>query len=73
MNTFLIRTIQADDNKALATIIRDTLAEFKANKPGTVYFDPTTDNLFQLFETPDSAYFIAESRGSLSLFNSYLG
>ena len=42
------------------TIIKNTLKEFGANKPGTVYFDPTTDHLFELFSAPDSAYFIAE-------------
>ena len=36
----------------LAQIIRTSLAEFGANKPGTVYFDPTTDALYELFQTP---------------------
>lgn len=54
-----IRTIEPADNPALATIIRSTLAEFGANHPGTVYFDSTTDALFQLFQTPGSIYFVA--------------
>ena len=37
---------------ASQSIIRRTLAEFGANKPGTVYFDPTTDDLFKLFSAP---------------------
>jgi hypothetical protein len=40
MNPAEIRTIQPADNKALATIVRDSLAEFGANKPGTVFYDP---------------------------------
>jgi len=28
--------------------------------PETVYFDPTTDNLFELFRAPGSEYWIAE-------------
>ena len=60
MQDFLIRTIQPGDDKALATIIRDTLAEFKANKPGTVYFDETTDHLSDVFKASGSIYFVAE-------------
>lgn len=59
MNTPVIRTIRPQDNPFIATIIRNTLAEFGANKPGTVYFDPTTDALYELFQTPRSVYFIA--------------
>lgn len=60
-----IRTIQPSDNRELAVIVRDTLTEFGANVPGTVYFDPTTDTLFELFQTPRSAYFVAEAEGKL--------
>ena len=60
-----IRAIKPDDNLMLAQIIRTSLAEFGANKPGTVYFDPTTDALYELFQTPGSAYFVAEADGDL--------
>lgn len=56
-----IRPIQPSDNPALAKIIRDTLTEFDANHPGTVYYDATTDALFELFQRPLSAYYVAES------------
>lgn len=55
-----IRTIEPTDNAAMATIIRTALTEFKANKPGTVYYDPTTDALYELFQsTPKSIYYVA--------------
>ena len=54
-----LRTIQKEDNVQLAQIIRDTLTEFKANKPGTVYYDETTDQLFELFQKPGSIYYVA--------------
>jgi putative acetyltransferase len=54
-----IRLIEPQDNIALAKVIRAALTEFGANKPGTVYFDPTTDALFELFKTPGSVYYIA--------------
>lgn len=61
-----IRPIAPHDNTAMANIIRRSLEEFGANRPGTVYFDDTTDHLFELFTSaPLSAYFIAEKDGIL--------
>ncbi|HEV7333067.1 MAG TPA: GNAT family N-acetyltransferase [Flavisolibacter sp.] len=61
-----IRTIQPQDNPALATIIRNTLEEFGANHPGTVYYDPTTDALYELFSsTSGSVYYVAEKEGKI--------
>jgi putative acetyltransferase len=65
MNNIIIRNIQPSDNFALAKIIRNALEEFKANKPGTVYFDDTTDNLFAVFKTAGSIYFVAEENGTI--------
>ena len=59
------RAIQAGDNEQLAKIIRTSLEEFKVSKTGTVYSDPTTDNLFKLFQTEGSIYFVAEEDGQL--------
>ncbi len=61
-----IRRLQKTDNKAIAQIIRSVLSEFNANKPGTVYFDPTTDDLYHLFKTEKSAYFIIEMDGEVA-------
>lgn len=65
MKNIIIRQIQAEDNAEIAVIIRKILSEFGANKPGTVFFDPTTDNLFQLFSAADSAYYVAEAEGNI--------
>lgn len=59
MQNVFIRTILPGDNPALAKIVRNTLAEFNAAKPGSVYYDPTTDNLFELFQKERSRYFTA--------------
>ena len=61
MNEIKIRQIRPTDNSALANIIRSTLAEFGANHPGTVYYDESTDHLYELFQQPGSVYFVAES------------
>lgn len=60
-----IRAITESDNAALAKLIRATLEEFNVPKIGTVYSDPTTDNLFALFQEKGSAYFLAEQDGEL--------
>ena len=65
MNNVVIRNIKPEDNPALARIVRNTLAEFGANHPGTVYYDPTTDNLFELFQADRARYFVAEVNGSI--------
>lgn len=61
----IIRNIEQGDNAALAKIIRDTLKEFKANKPGTVYYDKTTDHLYDVFKTAKSIYYVAELNGGI--------
>lgn len=60
-----IRPIEQSDNPVLAKIVRDTLAEFGANHPGTVYYDPTTDALYELFQAKGAGYFVAEMNGEV--------
>ena len=55
-----IRPIRDKDNTALAKIIRATFIEFAVPTARTVYEDPTTDDLFALFQTPGSFCFVAE-------------
>jgi len=61
----LIRPIESRDNAEMARIIRAALTEFGANKPGTVFFDPTTDDLTELFKKERSVYYVAEQNGIL--------
>lgn len=60
-----IREIIETDNVPIASIIRNALKEFGANKPGTVFFDPTTDDLFNVFHIANSRYFILEEEGDI--------
>ncbi|QNL50510.1 GNAT family N-acetyltransferase [Olivibacter sp. SDN3] len=55
-----LRIIKESDNKTLANILRKSLEEFNIPKEGTVYTDPATDNLYQLFQQPKSIYYVAE-------------
>lgn len=65
MEEINIRRLRHEDNAEIALIIRSVLAEFKANKPGTVYYDPTTDDLFSLFSDAQCEYWIAEYDGKI--------
>lgn len=60
-----IRTIQPADNIGIAAIIRNTLAEFGADRPGTVYFDSSTDALSEVFQTSRSIYYVALIQNTL--------
>ena len=60
-----IRNIEKSDNPFLSKIVKDTLAEFGANHPGTVYYDATTDILFELFQQEGAGYFVAEINGKI--------
>jgi putative acetyltransferase len=61
----IFRRIEKKDNKEIAELIRTVFREFKIDRPGTVYFDPTTNDLFALFQKPGSVYWIAEGDGKM--------
>lgn len=66
MEGVTIRPIAPGDNAGMASIIRRSLEEFGAARPGTVYYDDSTDHLFELFQsTPKSAYYVAVKDGLL--------
>jgi putative acetyltransferase len=59
------RNIEERDNAEIAGLIRQVFREFGIARPGTVYFDPTTDDLYALFQKPRSIYWIAEADGKI--------
>lgn len=56
----IIRPIQPSDNLILAKIIRQCFHDFSAPTSGTVYEDPTTDDLYSLFRKEKSVLWVAE-------------
>lgn len=60
-----IRPIEKSDNPKLSKIIKEVFEEFDAPKEGTVYVDPTTDDLFSLFKEKRSACFVGEIDGQV--------
>jgi putative acetyltransferase len=65
VNQITYRKIQQEDNPFMANVIRKALEEFGVARPGTVYTDPTTDALFELFKRPKSIYWIAEQNARI--------
>ncbi|MCZ2460865.1 MAG: GNAT family N-acetyltransferase [Chitinophagales bacterium] len=61
-----IRKLMPEDNAALAKVIRDTMTEFGVNKSNTVFDDPTTDHLYEVFQQKGSDYNIAEINGEIA-------
>ncbi len=59
------REIEKKDNKEIAALIRQVFREFKIDRPGTVCYDPTTDDLYNLFRAPGSVYWIAEDKNTI--------
>lgn len=68
----MIRTIQEEDNESCAAMIRRVFEEFGAQTKGTVYEDPTTDALFELFDRSDAELFVIvdeeEVKGSCGIY-----
>jgi putative acetyltransferase len=58
--SFQLRPITASDNTIVAEIIRTTLLEFGAAKPGTMYYDPNVYHTFEQFQKAGCAYFVVE-------------
>ncbi|WP_443944063.1 GNAT family N-acetyltransferase [Pedobacter sp. AW1-32] len=59
------RKLEEKDNASTAEMIRAVMREFKTDRPGTVYTDPTTDHLSEVFKIEGSAYWIAEQNGEI--------
>ncbi|SFI05801.1 GNAT family N-acetyltransferase [Halpernia frigidisoli] len=60
-----VRKIEEKDNLEIASIIRSCFDDFNAPKSGTVYVDPTTDHLYDLFKEKKSALFVAQENEKL--------
>ncbi|WP_319482223.1 GNAT family N-acetyltransferase [uncultured Draconibacterium sp.] len=60
-----IRKVKKSDNKHLADLIRAAFVEYNAPREGTVFSDPTTDNLFELFLNEKSVLWVAENDGEI--------
>ncbi|MBO4854323.1 MAG: GNAT family N-acetyltransferase [Oscillospiraceae bacterium] len=59
MGKYKIRPIEPQDDRAVERVIRDCLREFGADHAGTAWADPDLCRLSQVYDTPDSCYWVA--------------
>ena len=59
----IFRKVKKVDNLPLASMIREVFREHGAPHEGTVYSDPTTDDLYGLFRKSRSVLWVAEING----------
>jgi len=62
----VIRKVSERDSVQLASMIRTVFVEHNAPKSGTVYSDPTTDDLFALFKRESAILWVAELNGRIA-------
>lgn len=60
-----IRKVEQSDNVQLAHLIREVFEEHDAPRVGTVFSDPTTDNLHELFNNKKSVLWVVEEEGEV--------
>ena len=60
-----LRPIGAEDDLAIARIIRAVMPELGASGPGFAIHDPEVDTMSRAYSAPRSAYFIVESDGKV--------
>ena len=63
--SIVYRKIEKSDNAILSHLIKKVFEEFGIDIPGTVYTDPTTDALYELFQAPRSVFWIAEENDTI--------
>ena len=63
MSNFSIRPIHADDDAAMAAVIRTVMPEFGATGSGFAISDPEVDWMSRAYAAPRHAYFVVEHDG----------
>lgn len=66
MQAVQLRPICQQDNRPLAGIVRNTLLSFNAAVPGTAFYDPELDALFEAFQAPGSRYWVVEQNAGVA-------
>jgi len=61
----IIRPVEKKDNAALSALIKTTLIEFGANRPGFAFTDEETNAIFESYQGCGRGYFVAEKSNSI--------
>ncbi|MEB8329362.1 GNAT family N-acetyltransferase [Flavobacteriaceae bacterium KMM 6897] len=65
MNTTIIREIQPQDNKQVASVIRQVLIDLGVPKVGTAYADTALDHMYENYNVPKASYFVVEENDKI--------
>lgn len=60
-----IREIRPEDNAEVAMVVREVLVEMGVPKVGTAYADSALDQMYENYNVPKSAYFVAIENGKI--------
>lgn len=66
MEELIIRKITEEDNSPLHRLIKKILEDFGLDIPGTAYFDPQLENLYEFYKQIENGnYWVAEKNGEV--------
>lgn len=65
MNTAIIREIQPQDNKQVASVIRQVLIDLGVPKVGTAYADTALDHMYENYNVDKACYFVVEENNKI--------
>ncbi|ALM07301.1 acetyltransferase [Sediminicola sp. YIK13] len=65
MSTAIIREIQPQDNKQVASVIRQVLIDLGVPKVGTAYADTALDHMYENYNVPKATYFVVEENNRI--------
>jgi len=65
MDTIEISVIQKQDDPFIAKVIRDVFVEHGINRPGTAYFDPCLDIMYEYHTGDRKIYFVARENNKV--------
>ncbi|UZO82673.1 GNAT family N-acetyltransferase [Aquimarina sp. ERC-38] len=64
-DSVVIRPVQPEDNKVLAKVLRKVLVEMGVPKKGTAYEDTALNCMYETYQHPRMAYFVAVDKGEI--------
>jgi putative acetyltransferase len=64
--SYAIRPIEADDDAAIAQVIRTVMPQFGADGPGFAIHDPEVSAMSEAYSQPGCAYFVVELDGRIA-------
>ncbi len=65
MSSAIIREIQPQDNKQVASVIRQVLIDLGVPKVGTAYADKALDHMYENYNVPKASYFVVEENNKI--------